>query len=493
MHRHARRRSRILNRTILAAVLTLLSAATLAFDLATTLGVASAVPYAVVALLACRLRNARWLLTIALLLSGLTLLGWYLSPAGGELWKAATNRGLALVIIWAVAALGWMWIRADGRLEDNEGFLQAVLNTVSDGIIVLDAQGIVLSFNPAAERMFGYPASAVVGRNFRMLILEGHRELYDGYIDAYLRTGEERVVGIGGELEGLRRDGSLFPIALAVAETKGGKQRLFTGTIRDISERKLAMQNLLAAKEQAEAANAAKSRFLANMSHELRTPLNAIIGYSEILEENARDEERAQDLEDLQRITGAGRQLLSLISQILDLARSEDGEIAVELNPVPLEKLIGDVSGLVQPLLDANGNELVVEETCSAELVTDELLLRQILTHLVGNAAKFTERGRVALRCVIDGQQALFEVRDTGIGMSEDTLAGSFEAFTQADEPTVRKYGGAGLGLTVCKRLCGQLGGQIEIESEVGVGTTVTVLIPNGGTQLQGHTTQARG
>ncbi|MEW6158562.1 MAG: LamG-like jellyroll fold domain-containing protein, partial [Verrucomicrobiota bacterium] len=241
------------------------------------------------------------------------------------------------------------------------------------------------------------------------------------------------------------------------------------------------------ARETADAANKAKSQFLANMSHELRTPLNAIIGYSEMLQEEAIDLERQEFVPDLQKIHNAGKHLLTLINDILDLSKIEAGKMTLYLERFDVAKLVHDVTTTIQPLVAKNGNKLVVE--CPAgigEMTADLTKVRQTLFNLLSNASKFTEKGTITLRVMVwtDGggvadqqrsaeasgaseRQIEFVVTDTGIGMSEEQMARLFESFSQANTQITRKYGGTGLGLAISRKFCQMMGGDLQVSSDL--------------------------
>ena len=244
------------------------------------------------------------------------------------------------------------------------------------------------------------------------------------------------------------------------------------------SERQLAL-----ARDEALAANRAKSVFLANMSHELRTPLNAVIGYSEMLQEDATDAGHEEYVPDLERILESGRHLLSLINDVLDLSKVEADRIELFAEEVDPAQLLPAVAHTVAPAMDRNGNTLEVVLADDVGLMhTDVTRLRQILLNLLSNAAKFTSAGTVhlsAARTSADGADAVeFRVRDTGIGMTEEQLGHVFEAFTQAQATTTRDYGGTGLGLTITRRFCQLLGGDVAVTSEPDVGTEFVVTVP---------------
>jgi signal transduction histidine kinase len=235
------------------------------------------------------------------------------------------------------------------------------------------------------------------------------------------------------------------------------------------------------AKDVAEAANQTKSQFLANMSHELRTPLNAIIGYSEMLAEEAEDLGQTQFLKDLERIRSSGKHLLSLINEILDLSKIEAGKMDLFLEDFELKPMLDGVIDSLAPLIAANGNRL---ELRIAEIPigmhSDLTKLRQILFNLLSNACKFTERGTITVNVELDApkSQVVLAVQDSGIGMTEEQLGRLFQAFSQADASTTRKYGGTGLGLIISKHFAQMMGGDIAVSSEAGRGSTFTVRLP---------------
>ena len=251
---------------------------------------------------------------------------------------------------------------------------------------------------------------------------------------------------------------------------------------------------LLAAKESAEAANIAKSQFLANMSHELRTPLNAIIGYSEMLQEEAEDLDQKELIADLKRIHGAGTHLLGLINDILDLSKIESGKVELYLETVDISLLIREIIIMIRPLVEKNANVLVVN--CADNLgymKTDLTKVRQSLFNLLSNACKFTKRGKIIINVEKDYRKSgmtngeeqklvipyiLFKVTDTGVGIAPERMEKLFQPFTQADASTTREYGGTGLGLAITKKLSRIMGGDTFVESEVGKGSTFTIILP---------------
>jgi signal transduction histidine kinase/CheY-like chemotaxis protein len=272
-------------------------------------------------------------------------------------------------------------------------------------------------------------------------------------------------------------------VELAISRIGSDGPALFTATVRDITERQQAQEELRQAKDAAEAANQAKSDFLASMSHELRTPLNAILGYSEMLQEEVADLGADAIKPDLQRIHTAGKHLLGLINDVLDLSKIEAGKMDLFIEEFDVASMVNEVAETVSPLAGRNNNELRVH--CGEELGhmrADLTKVRQSLFNLLSNACKFTEAGDVSLtveRYKRDGADWLqFQVTDTGIGIAPEKMARLFEPFSQADASTSRRYGGTGRGLALTRRLCRLMGGDITARSEPGTGSAFTIELP---------------
>ena len=242
---------------------------------------------------------------------------------------------------------------------------------------------------------------------------------------------------------------------------------------REVAER-------VAAERRANDANAAKSRFLANMSHELRTPLNAVIGYSELVADELSESEQAHLGDDLDKIGGAAKHLLGLIGDILDLTQIEAGTRAIERTSIPLREVVDEVVVLVSPAIRAADNALRVDVPADLKVRGDRFALARVLVHLLDNAAKFTARGAIDLRAEVDGEAVVIAVRDTGVGVPPEAQEAIFDRFAQADDSSTRLYGGAGLGLAICKELVTRMGGTIALDSAPGEGSTFSVRLAVG-------------
>lgn len=257
----------------------------------------------------------------------------------------------------------------------------------------------------------------------------------------------------------------------------------------EIGERKRAQETiehingeLVVARDDALAASRAKSEFLANMSHELRTPLNAVVGYSEILKEEAEGMQQQHFVPDLERIHTAGKQLLALVNDILDLSKVESEKMELHPEHFSLSTLIDEVSATIRPLAENNNNALEFDVQDGLVLYADMVKIRQSLLNLLSNACKFTQGGRVALEVFREaaegGESIVFRVGDSGIGMTPEQIQKLFQPFTQADASTTRRYGGTGLGLAISLRFCQLMGGSIDVESALGTGSIFTMRIP---------------
>jgi signal transduction histidine kinase len=346
--------------------------------------------------------------------------------------------------------------------------LRALVNAFPDLILHLDASGRITACRGRVLRRFVQPRGGLVGQDLRLLFAEGERAAFDEALAVARASSAVMTVthtsDDGGVIHEMRLAGVGDGAAVAI--------------VRDVTDARRAAEMRLA-KEGAEAASRAKSAFLANMSHELRTPLNAILGYSEMLAEEA----PADMQEDLHRIHRSGKHLLQVLNSMLDIARIEAGMARVDVDGVDVASFVGDVLTSVREAAEARGLALAGSIGPGVSAVhTDRAKLQQMLHHLLANAVKFTEAGRIELAATavtVDGRPGVaFAVRDTGIGIRADHLSRLFQDFAQIDDSTTRRFGGTGLGLALCRRLSGLLGGRIGVESTHGAGSTFTVWVP---------------
>ncbi len=358
----------------------------------------------------------------------------------------------------------------------HEQRVASILNSVSDAVITIDAFGTIETVNTATLSIFERRTEDLVGYNVNVLMPEPHYTRHDQYLANYRQTGEKKVINDKTVVEGITGSGETFPLEMQVRESQFAGRSIFTGVCRDISEQQEAERQILLAKEEAEAANQAKSSFLATMSHEIRTPMNGVIGMTTLL----LDTELTDDQRDFANtLRNSGESLLAIINDILDISKLQSGKFTIEPTPFDLRQTLTDVTELLDTKAREKDLEIAVTYPSDApsQLVGDQGRIRQVIINLLGNSIKFTDKGGIHLdiRCTCRDEyeaEIRIAVRDTGIGMSAEVLDGIFDRFTQADASTTRKYGGTGLGLAISKQLLEIMGGRLEVESELDVGTT---------------------
>lgn len=370
--------------------------------------------------------------------------------------------------VWSYRDITLEW-RAEQELREREENYRLLAETAIDGIFTVNEAGRILFNNPAAAKIFGYSGADLAGRHLG---------------DFFVEELEKDFCPLGSfETFGVARDGSRLPMELSIGHSTIEGQQARTLVFRDIRERKLTEFRLRKAKEDAEAANRAKSEFLAKMSHELRTPLNAILGYSEMLSEDAMAAGQVETARDLNRIHGAGKHLLELINEVLDLAKIEAGRLVLRQDWIDSSAVARECVALVRPLAEDNRNRLSVEvEPGLPKAWLDEMRFRQCLFNLLSNAAKFTEGGQIRLQGERwqQGERSYLRwtVEDSGPGIATADLRKLFQAFEQLDGTQQRKHGGTGLGLAITRQIWEAMGGTVEVESEVGKGSRFRLLLP---------------
>ena len=364
--------------------------------------------------------------------------------------------------------------------QQTDTTFRIIHDNIVDGIVSIDEAGIVLSCNPAIKKIFGYTAEELIGCNISVLVPEPHRTHHDEYLRRYNETCEDDIIGKSRDLTGCRKDGSCVPIRLAVSAATINGQRVFTGILRDISQRKRAEKALHRAKKLAEKSSLAKSSFLANMSHELRTPLNAIIGFTQMLQITPfAKEETHKEYQGI--VLSSAEHLLGLINEILDLAKIESGKLTLfteDFSPQPI------IHECIQLSLGMAAEHTIsfIDETVNQDLpqiTADQGRFKQILINLISNAIKYnSEGGVIVLECRKTKEgMARFYVRDTGDGIAKGVGEQVFETFNRLDAET-SAIEGTGIGLALCKQLSEKMGGSIGYSSKPGTGSSFWFEMP---------------
>lgn len=347
---------------------------------------------------------------------------------------------------------------------------RAILETVLDGIIVIDAEGLIRSFNPAATRIFGYTQDEVSGQNVRMLMPEPYHAEHDSYIANYIATGERKVIGIGREVSGRRKDGSTFPMELGVGEMTINGSRAFVGTVRDISERKnsdLRIRNFIAELQQS---NQSLDEFAYIASHDLKEPLRGLGNNAFFLKEDQGDNLDAESVKRLDRIIFLAGRMEQLVNDLLYYSRLGRQELAVQ--PTDLNEVIAEISEMTESTLHEGKVTIRVAQPLPT-ITCDRPRIIELFRNLISNAIKYNDRHdklvEVGLKQV-DGS-AVFFVRDNGIGIEPRFHQEIFRIFKRLNSEDDEKKG-TGVGLTFVRKIVERHGGRIWLESEPGVGTT---------------------
>jgi PAS domain S-box-containing protein len=363
------------------------------------------------------------------------------------------------------------------RLGDER--YRSVVNHILDGIIAIDEYGTIQTCNPAAEKLFGYEAGEVLGRNVRMLMPNPYHAEHDAYLANYLRTGVAKIIGIGREVLGRRKDGSTFPMDLAVSEFHLGQRRFFTGIVRDITEHKRLEKELRQRAQDLAEADRRKDEFLATLAHELRSPLAPIHNAVQILKAKGPANPELQWGQDV--IDRQVRVMARLLDDLLDVSRVSHGKLELRTERVELTTVLNAALETSRPRIEAASHELTVALPPEPiHILADPVRLAQVFSNLLNNAAKYTEEGgRIWLTVERQESDVIVSVKDNGIGINAEMLPRIFEIFAQAPRALVRSQGGLGIGLSLVKGLVDLHGGNIEAKSGgVGRGSEFVVRLP---------------
>ncbi|RVU86531.1 response regulator [Leucothrix sargassi] len=368
--------------------------------------------------------------------------------------------------------------RLSNELQASQTKAKAIVDSILDAIIVIDHTGVIIETNPAVLTVFGFTPEEMIGKNVSSLMADEIAHVHHNHLNQYIEDGGAGYIGKVRQLEAKHKNGHLFPIELSINEARVQENIIFTGVVRDITQRLEAETELAEAHEKALQSTRMKSEFLANMSHEIRTPMNGVIGMSTLLLDSGLTPSQ-KDLTNT--VLHSAESLLRIINDILDVSKIEAGKLTINNSTFNLLEVIESVIDLLGEQAYGKNVELAyfIEPEVPIMMNSDPIRIRQILINLMNNAIKFTSQGYVALvvsapKINTETQKAMlsFEVHDSGSGIPDEAQKTLFKAFTQVDGSSTREHGGTGLGLTICKRLAHLMNGDIGLRSKYGKGST---------------------
>jgi len=363
-----------------------------------------------------------------------------------------------------------------------QGRYQGLLESLPDAIVIVNDSGRIVHVNAQAGQLFGHAPQALIGEAMEVLLPARLRAQHVPQRSAYLQAPGQRPMGRGLDLHGLHADGHEFPVEISLSPVALDGRRLVISAIRDISDRKAIEQALQQKNLELERANRAKDHFLATMSHELRTPMNAILGFTGLMLMKLPGPLTDTQERHLQHVQSSGKHLLSLINDLLDLAKIESGHVELACEPVDARPVIEEVVTALRPA--AHARQLTLKTDLlpgPVPVMADRRALHQVVLNLTGNAIKFTQQGQVCLRArpsTPDLATVALEVTDTGVGIAPDDVQRLFQAFVQVGDWRTRRGEGTGLGLHLSRKLTDLMGGTLAVTSVLGEGSTFTLTLP---------------